>query len=299
MKKLTTLLLFAMLLFAAVPLAAQTYWDGSADKNFPGEGTEASPYLISTPEQLAGLAERTNVDKEDFADKYIKLTADIYLTDYTDPNAENWKEWHPIAHEWKLGEDRGFFRGHFDGDGHTIYNLYYNGGAEWGADWDPEDPTFDVEGYLGNLDYTAFDRSLFGNVDGGTIENLNVSGARMNGVGNVSALAIYTTNGAVIRNCHVEAVFRGFANTISGIVSQNDGIIENCSANIDVTTAGCGAIVNNNKENGVVRNCTATGKIYATAVFTGALAYKNEGLIEKSSSSVDVTALYGKQDNGP
>ena len=56
-----------LLLVAALPLTAQTYWDGTADKNFPGLGTEASPYLISTPEQLAGLAERTNVDKEDFA----------------------------------------------------------------------------------------------------------------------------------------------------------------------------------------------------------------------------------------
>ena len=88
-------------LICALTTHAQTYWDGTADKNFPGEGTEESPYLISTPEQLAGLAERTNVDKEDFADKYIKLTADIYLTDFSDPNTENWKEWEPIAHEWK------------------------------------------------------------------------------------------------------------------------------------------------------------------------------------------------------
>ena len=100
MRKLTTLFLLVQLLFAVIPLAAQTYWDGTADKNFPGEGTEASPYLISTPEQVAGLAERTNVDKQDFAGKYIKLTADIYLTNFDDPDTENWKEWHPIAHEW-------------------------------------------------------------------------------------------------------------------------------------------------------------------------------------------------------
>ena len=40
--------------FCALTVQAQTYWDGTADKNIPGEGTEASPYLISTPEQLAG-----------------------------------------------------------------------------------------------------------------------------------------------------------------------------------------------------------------------------------------------------
>ena len=34
-----------MLLCATLPLAAQTFWDGTADKNLPGEGSEASPYL--------------------------------------------------------------------------------------------------------------------------------------------------------------------------------------------------------------------------------------------------------------
>ena len=304
MRKLTTLFLLVQLLFAVIPLAAQTYWDGTADKNFPGEGTEASPYLISTPEQLAGLAERTNVDKEDFAGQYIKLTADIYLTNFDDPDKENWKEWHPIAHEWWKNEsegggtDYGYFRGHFDGDGHTIYNLCYDGGSGWGDDWDPEDPDFDPAEYISNLDLTVFNRGLFCNVDGGSVENLNLSGARMNGMSYTALLVVKATGNSVIRNCHVQGSFRGFADAIGGIASQNEGLIENCSANIDITTAGGGAIVHNNKENGVVRNCTAAGVFYTTAMSTGAFANTNDGLIEKSSSSVNVTCLRGKQDNG-
>ena len=92
MKKVFLLLL----LICTLTTQAQTYWDGTADKNLPGEGTEASPYLISTPEQLAGLAERTNVDKEDFAGKYIKLTQDIYLTDLSQ-EGETRKQWTPIG----------------------------------------------------------------------------------------------------------------------------------------------------------------------------------------------------------
>ena len=304
MKKLTTLFLLALMLVAANPLAAQTYWNGTADKNFPGEGTEASPYLISTPEQLAGLAERTNVDKEDFAGKYIKLVNDIYLTNFNDPDQENWKEWHPIAHEWWKNEnegggiDYGYFRGHFDGDGHTIYNLYYDGGSGWGDDWDPEDPDFDPAEYISNLDMTVFNRGLFCNVEGGSVENLNLSGARMNGMSYTALLVVKATGNSVIRNCHVQGSFRGFADAIGGIASQNEGLIENCSANIDITTAGGGAIVHNNKENGVVRNCTAMGAFYTTAMSTGAFANTNDGLIEKSSSSVNVTCLRGKQDNG-
>ena len=60
------LLLSAALLsaLAAFPpaLAAQTYWTGEADTEFSGEGTEASPYLISSAEELAGLAKRVNQD---------------------------------------------------------------------------------------------------------------------------------------------------------------------------------------------------------------------------------------------
>ena len=69
--------LLLLLTFVCVSTQAQTYWDGTADKNFPGEGTEASPYLISTPEQLAGLAARVNDDQETFEGKFMKMTADI------------------------------------------------------------------------------------------------------------------------------------------------------------------------------------------------------------------------------
>ena len=301
MKK--TIITMVVCLCCALTAQAQTYWNGTADKNFPGEGTEASPYLISTPEQLAGLAERTNADKEDFAGKYIKLTADIYLTDYTDSNTENWKAWHPIAHEWWKNEsegggiDHGYFRGHFNGDGHTVYNLYYNGGAGWGSDWEPDDPFFDPEAYLGSLDVTAFNRGLFCNVDGGTIENLSIGDARMNGIGSMAMLAVYTTNGAVIRNCHVQGEFQGFASNKGGIVSENGGLIENCSANITISPSGGGIIAHTNKLEGVIRHCTAAGSIYSTATSTGCFVDTNEGLIEKCSSSADVTALYGKQEN--
>lgn len=50
-------------LLCALATQAQTYWDGTADKNLPGAGTESNPYLISTPEQLAGLAERMSTKK--------------------------------------------------------------------------------------------------------------------------------------------------------------------------------------------------------------------------------------------
>lgn len=47
-----------LMLMAALPLAAQQiYWDGTASQDWTGTGSEADPYIITTPQQLAGLAE--------------------------------------------------------------------------------------------------------------------------------------------------------------------------------------------------------------------------------------------------
>ena len=298
MKQILTM---ALGLLMAVTMQAQTYWNGTSDKTFSGSGTQTDPYLIGTPEQLAGLAERTNVDKEDFAGKYIKLTADIYLTNFNDTDTANWKEWHPIAHEWwnegGNGIDTANFRGHFDGDGHTIYNLYYNGGAGWSDEWDPTDPFFDISGFLGTLDYTAFNRGLFARLDGGTIENLHLQNAHMCGINSTAFLVVKAIGNSVIRNCHVQGEFRGMEASVGAIASENEGLIEDCSANVNISPGGGGVIVHTNKESGVIRNCTASGQIYCTAMHTGAFAETNEGLIEKSTSSVAVTCMEGRQAN--
>ena len=174
-------LFLALTLLMAVVMQAQTYWDGTSNKTFSGSGTQTDPYLISTPEQLAGLAERTNVDKEDFAGQYIKLTADIYLTDFNNPDTASWFQWEPIAHslmQWGEETDYGYFRGHFDGNGHTVYNLYYGKGMNWADDWNPQDLDLDLSSY----DFSVMNKALFVNLDGGTIENLNIANAKMAGV---------------------------------------------------------------------------------------------------------------------
>lgn len=295
------ILTMALTLLMAVAMQGQTYWNGTSNKTFSGSGTQTDPYLIGTPEQLAGLAERTNVDKEDFAGKFIQLTADIYLTNFNDPDTANWKEWHPIAHEWwtsGVGVDTAYFRGHFDGNGHTVYNLYYGGGAGWGDGWDPTDPLFDISEFLGDLDMTAFNRGLFARLDGGTIENLNLSNAHMCGISNTAFLVVKAAGNSVIRNCHVQGEFRGMDMYPGGLVSNNSGLVENCSSTVNMSGAGGGAIVYTNETEGVIKNCVANGVITATASHSGGFANENKGLIEKSVSTVNVSALYGKQSNG-
>lgn len=92
-------------------------WDGSVAESYAGgTGLETDPYLISTPEQLALLVNDGSTDG-----KYYKLNADIYLNDVS---KENWAE---TAKSWSDGTSQKKFMGSIDGDGHTVYGLYYNG----------------------------------------------------------------------------------------------------------------------------------------------------------------------------
>ena len=275
----------------AVMMQAQTYWNGTSNKTFSGSGTEADPYLISTPEQLAGLAERTNVDKEDFAGKYFKLTADIYLTDFTNPDTTAWLQWEPIAHslmQWNVGTDNGYFRGHFDGDGHTVYNLYYGAGMNWADDWDPNDFDIDLSAY----DFSVINKALFVNLDGGTIENLNIANAKMSGV-NQALLVLNAEANSVIRNCHVEGELRGTQSGCNGLAHTNKGLIENCSATVNTNLQGGGAFVGTNDSTGVIRNCTSAGFMRCTMSDGSGFVSVNNGLIEKCTANVHVQALGG------
>lgn len=305
------LLLQLLLLVATIPLTAQTYWDGTADKNFPGEGTEASPYLISTPEQLAGLAARVNDDGETFEGKFLKLTQDIYLTDLSQ-DEENRKQWIPIGgvfySNYSTDPDTGdpigpkvsekIFSGNFDGDGHTIYNLYYGKGDDWGKDFDPND--FDLAGWgssLTDLDFSTWNKALFGLVSGGTVRNLTITNAQMKGISNVALLANFVREGSTVSNCHVSGSVSS-ASAFGGMVNSNAGMIENCTANISASgnaskyNSGLifGGIASINTATGIIRQCSVMGSADQGA----GVSYQNIGLIEQTTSAVEFTCLYGR-----
>ena len=287
-------LFFVLGLLMAVVVQAQTYWNGTSNKTFSGSGTQTDPYLIGTAEQLAGLAERTNVDKEDFAGQYIKLTADIYLTNFNNPDTAGWLQWEPIAHELirALGNrDTGYFRGHFDGDGHTIHNMYYGAGMDWASDWDPNDWEIDVESY----DYTVMNKALFGNLaEGAVVENLNMADAKVCAV-DQAILAVSVFEGATVRNCHVAGDERATASNMGGIVYNNKGLIENSSADVTIAIKGGGCFVQQNELSGVIRNCSATGTMTHGG---GGFVNANYGLIERCTADVDVYGASVKSNNG-
>lgn len=157
-KTLAFILTFAMLLSAvitaaAVPAtAASGVWDGTIAESYAGgTGTEADPYLIETPQQLARMvgydvltdytADITNGSRG----KYYKLTADIYLNDVT---ASDWYTKSGL-NEWYTGTESRFC-GSFDGDGHTIRGLHFASDAGYAALF-PVIDSYEADRYFKNI----------------------------------------------------------------------------------------------------------------------------------------------------
>ena len=131
-------------------------WDGTADTSWYTSAPDASEYLISTAEQLAGLAQLVNADPgtTNFAGKTFYLENDLDLS----------------GHEWisigtVLGGDypEYSFCGVFDGQGHVISNLYSH------------------ESYIDGADesHNLLRNALFGNVYNGEVKNLGVENAEI------------------------------------------------------------------------------------------------------------------------
>ena len=82
-----------------------------------GSGTQADPWLICRHQTLDSLAMFVN-SGIDFEGKYFKQTADLDLSSYT-----NWRV---------IGESMATpFKGHFDGNNHTISNLTITGTTQY------------------------------------------------------------------------------------------------------------------------------------------------------------------------
>ena len=271
--------IIVMLLMAGMIAEAQTsVWNGKRRLWTNGEGTESSPYLIESAEHLAFLSYMVNkgIDTHGL---YFTLTTDIDLNGGED------QPWYPIGmgNRWfdDDGCDRSFdptfnidnaFSGNFDGNGHTIYNLYVDG-----------------------LDYAG----LFGRVDnrhdeGTTIENVIIENGYVNGrccggiVGECEGI-VYITNclnnaeiigtdaaggivgrgGKAIRNCSNSGHISGslFSGGIAGTMTKE---ITECfnTGNITVTgyTAG-GIIGRKGGGNIVIVNCYNRGDLSGDAIY--------------------------------
>jgi hypothetical protein len=201
-KRLLAILLTLCMVAALLPTAAlagdgaAAKWDGTIASAFQsGTGTSNDPYIIATGDQLAYLATLVNAGNATYnsSSVYYKLTADIDL---------NNKAWTPIG----LDETGKKFKAKFDGDSHTISNLYAN---------------------LPNQDYVG----LFGELESpGVIKNVTVKNVNISALSMIGAVVGYAYTGTV-ENCHVTGKINLDANyyKVGGLTGGGYATIKNCS----------------------------------------------------------------------
>ena len=306
MKKRLLLLLTVMMLgFAAVPLSAQTVWDGTADITW-FDATQTS-YDISTPEQLAGVAQLVN-SGTDFNGKTLNLTADIWLNS-TGDSTNNWV---PIGgYATATGEaasSGNSFKGNFNGHGHSIYNLYcdkssYFHAGLFGCIQNPctidslvmVNPVLKSQGMMGAI--AGMTRS------GGAIYiryclviNARIQGTGGNNIGGIVGANYPNSGGTYIENCGVTGTVSG--NYPGGMCGNGQYTNwTNCYFAGTVTVTGGNADCGNfTAHQGTLTNCYAYANI--TVVSDGRAATSVTETEMQSDSMITLLGSAFKLDNG-
>lgn len=222
-----------------------------APVSFDGEGTEASPYLIKTKDDMVTLSTLTTDRKMYFPGTYFKLAGDIdmeYTTDFkgicaipTDVLAR--------------------FAGTIDGDGHTLHHLALNN-----VKWTTE-PTHHFGDGTGQPRTGTGGSTLYGGLVGrldaaGVVKNLNIaSDARIQFF--AMSGAFVADNYGTVENCRNYADVMGLSNWIGGIVGriEKGGVVRNCFNAGNVTSGyeyagGVAGVCS-----GTVEGCMNTGRI--------------------------------------
>ena len=240
-------------------------WDGTVAQAYVGgDGTPENPYQIATPQQLALLSEQTNNGTG--GNVYYSLTEDICLN-----GSQNY-QWEPI------GNASLPFTGVFDGNGHTVSDMYMIGQIYSGLFGFTQGAVIkDVEIEDANIPYGAFPISYIGLVVG-YAKNTDIYNCNTNGligcctescgglVGLFSADAVDET--FAIRDCVNQAVIESEAFRGGGIVGETtitNGqiLIERCVnyGSLNVWGANGGIV---GEGTSIIKGCDNYGAIIAT-----------------------------------
>ena len=202
-----------------------------------GEGTEASPYLITCPEDLDDLSFSVEYEYETFSGKYFKMTNDITL------NIQ--ETFRPIGNNFNSSNEQRPFSGIFDGDGHTVsgLNVYF--------------PDNLFEG-------------MFGIINGAVIKNLTIANSKFYGVAGIGAFVGAAIGDTKLQNLHTEgdvavtATYYYAGGICAGALVSGNCHIADCTNAATVTSSygdAAGILATNGLEGTVVERCGNSGEI--------------------------------------
>ncbi|MBR4730776.1 MAG: hypothetical protein IK075_11020, partial [Prevotella sp.] len=227
---------------------------------FEGAGTEESPYLVNTYEDLKKFSALVNDGTLNGAGIYFRLDADIDCTGMTD--------FVPI------GTASHPFKGKFDGNSKTISGLEF----------------------IINDSYSSDPAGLFGelNHENGMIKDLTLSGCTFKGGDMTGAIVTELLNGT-IQNCEVNSCIIETGNEftfpycggIAGYIQK--GVISNCTVNGGTITASstydstgssyAGGIVGYLYDGNNISGCEVKGNVTITSSHAAATSSLFAGAI--------------------
>lgn len=248
---------------------------GIVPKLFDGEGTEKDPYLVKNPTDFATLNMAVTQYGQAHIDDWFKMTQDIDFASKPDFQG--------------VGAAAGLnaaFGGNFNGDGHTIRNLHVkaaqtdaNGDLQAGTTYYNYAGLFSVlkkEGTLRNINIAA-DCSFLGNIavaaiagySEGRIENCkNYSDIKAVNQYAAGIAGLLASTGVVSQCYNGGTVSAGFSGA-SGIVAYNQGLVELCQNDADITGAKVNGDLTTQSSvagissinNGTIDRCSNNGNI--------------------------------------
>lgn len=234
---------------------------------FDGEGTEQSPYLIQTEEDLILLADSFQ-EGSPYSGAYFKQTADI--------NLQN-EEWTPI------GSSARPFKGVYDGNGYSIENLKVTA-----------------------VNNTGEAAGLFGAIQNATVKNVRVESGVVNVTAQDAAGVVGRMSDSKVLNCSNGASVTNNASSghqmVGGVVghatSPTTNSIVNCYNTGDISAPnavggsscrGVGGVAGHISGTTPLVNCYNTGHISARFGLEGYIG----GLVgEQSSTASEISSSY-------
>lgn len=254
-----------------------------------GAGTATEPYLISSAEELAWLAQEVNAGRG--ASYNAVLCNDIDLED---------KEWTPIGKNYSY-----VYKGTFDGGGHTISGLKIDSTDQYQALFGYVKggtiKNLTVEGSVtSSKQYTA-GIVAYGNPV--TVTNCtNKVSVTATEKGYAAGVVASASADSEVMDCTNSGTIIGCGDYVGGIVGAGSGIktISNCFNSGSVTNSGkpggyaycTGGIAGGVGSRSTVIRCYNTGDVTSTIKRTGGVVGGAAGTISACYNTGTVTGIY-------
>ncbi|MDZ4121470.1 MAG: leucine-rich repeat domain-containing protein, partial [Candidatus Cloacimonadaceae bacterium] len=254
-----------------------------------GSGTEADPYQIATAEHLNNVRNYLNAHFLQIAD------IDLGVSPWNDGEG-----WSPLGYYFGT-----YFSGTYDGNGHTVMNLYINRPdsqyiglfGSVGSPWSPDEAIIEIRNLkLSNVNVIGYANvgGLIGNLDKKSIlTNCSVTGNVSGAYWRIGGLVGMLNNLARMQNCCFNGQVAG-QNRTGGVIGEMSGHVYNSYSFGSVSgTSFVGGLVGSLWD-GYITNCYSNSSVSASENVGGLVGFWNPGYYTAITNSYWNTETTGQ-----